>query len=203
MPFWKSSTPQPIPYLIVGLGNPGREYRNTRHNVGFMLLDRLAERLGITFARLESKSLVAKGSYQERRLILAKPQTYMNLSGQSVSSIARYYKVPPEHILLAFDDMDLPLGTLRMRPSGGSSGQKGMSSILQQLATQDVPRLRLGVGRPPGRMDPADYILQDFSGGELKLLGPTLDRAVDAVLVFVTQGLEAAMNQYNGTIEEN
>jgi PTH1 family peptidyl-tRNA hydrolase len=188
-------------YLIAGLGNPGREYRFTRHNAGFLLLDRLAERLETAFARLESKALLAKGEFQGQRLLLAKPHTYMNLSGQAVDSLRRYYKVPLEHLLVAFDDVDLPLGTIRIRPGGGSSGQKGMASIIERLGTQDFARLRLGIGRPPGRMQAADYVLQDFSSAEMEIFNHTLERAVQAALVFVTEGLEPAMNQFNGTLE--
>ncbi len=184
-------------YLIAGLGNPGAEYRRNRHNVGFMLLDRLAERLGLNFSRFESNALVAKGEVQGRRLILAKPRTYMNLSGQAIGALLRYYKVPLAHFMVAYDDVDLPLGTLRIRPAGGSAGQKGMISIIERLGTQDFPRLRIGIGRPPGRMDAADYVLQDFSAAEMEFLTPTLERAVDAVLTFLTEGLDAAMNKYN------
>ncbi len=199
-----SSTNQTLaPYLIVGLGNPGREYRETRHNIGFMLVDQLALRLGVSFTRLESKALVTKGEYQGRRLVLAKPHTYMNLSGSAVSSLVRFYKVPLANLLVAYDDVDLPLGTIRLRAEGGSAGQKGMASIIERLGTQDIPRLRLGIGRPPGRMDAAAYVLQPFKKDEAALLPALLERAVDAALVFVTSGLETAMNQYNGlAIEE-
>jgi PTH1 family peptidyl-tRNA hydrolase len=191
------------PYLIAGLGNPGREYRDTRHNIGFMLVDGLAQHLGVSISRLESKALVTKGEYQGRRLVLAKPQTYMNLSGSAVGSLVRFYKVPLQNLLVAYDDVDLPLGTIRLRAGGGSAGQKGMGSIIERLGTQDFPRLRLGIGRPPGRMEAADYVLQPFRKGELELLPELLERAVAAVLVFVTSGLETAMNQYNGmAIEE-
>lgn len=186
------------PYLISGLGNPGREYRENRHNVGFMVLDRLAARLGITFTRLESKALVTKTEYQGQRLVLAKPQTFMNLSGTSVGSLLRFYKVPIENLLVAYDDVDLPLGSLRIRPDGGSAGQKGMASIIERLGTDNFARLRVGIGRPPGQMDAAAYVLQDFSNQELEFLLPVVDRAVEAVFAFVTQGLNAAMNQYNG-----
>lgn len=186
------------PYLIAGLGNPGPEYRHNRHNVGFMLADRVAERLGVKFTRLESKALVTKGEHQGRRIVLAKPHTYMNLSGQAVGALVRFYKIPLANLLVAYDDVDLPLGTLRMRPGGGSAGQKGMASIIERLGTQDIPRLRLGIGRPPGRMEAADYVLQDFSAGEKEMLRMTLDRASEAALIFVVDGLEAAMNQYNG-----
>jgi PTH1 family peptidyl-tRNA hydrolase len=189
-----------FPYLIVGLGNPGPHYRYNRHNIGFMLADRLAERLGVKFSRLESKALVTKGEHQGRRIVLAKPQTFMNLSGQAVGALVRFYKVPLSNLLIAYDDVDLPLGTLRLRPGGGSAGQKGMASIIERLGTQEFPRLRLGIGRPPGRMDAADYVLQDFSAGERELLGPVLDRAAEAALVFVVEGLEAAMNRYNGAV---
>jgi PTH1 family peptidyl-tRNA hydrolase len=185
-------------YLIVGLGNPGAQYRYNRHNVGFMLADRLADRLGVKFTRLESKALVTKGEHEGRRIVLAKPHTFMNLSGQSVGALVRFYKAPLSNLLVAYDDVDLPLGTVRMRPDGGSAGQKGMASIIERLGTQEIPRLRLGVGRPPGRMDAADYVLQDFPAGEKELLQATLDRAADAALVFVMEGLEAAMNRYNG-----
>jgi PTH1 family peptidyl-tRNA hydrolase len=187
-------------YLIAGLGNPGPEYRHTRHNAGFLLLDRLAERLGVKFSRLESKALVTKGERDGRRIVLAKPQTYMNLSGQAVGALARFYKTPLTNLLVVYDEVDLPLGTLRLRAEGGSAGHKGMSSIIERLGTQQIARLRLGVGRPPGRMDAAAYVLRDFETGELDLLGLALDRGVEAVLTFVGEGLEAAMNRFNGSV---
>lgn len=186
-------------FLIIGLGNPGREYRQNRHNVGFMVLDRLAARLGQTFGRVEHHALIAKATHQGKRLILAKPQTYMNLSGVATAALLRFYKTPLGQFLVAYDDVDLPLGVLRLRPDGGSAGQKGMASIIERLGTQSFPRLRLGIGRPPGRMDAASYVLQDFTLAEREILEPTLERAVDAILVFVTEGLNAAMNRFNGT----
>lgn len=188
-------------YLIVGLGNPGREYKDNRHNMGFMVLDYLAVRLGTNFGRLQSHALIAKGEYQERRILLAKPQTYMNLSGQAVSSLARFYQVPLETMLVVYDDVDLPLGILRLRPDGGSAGQKGMRSIIERLGTEVIPRLRIGIGRPPGRMDAAAYVLQDFSRAEAELLPQILDRACEAALTFITRGLETAMNQYNPALD--
>jgi len=188
---------QPATLLIVGLGNPGREYRGTRHNVGFMLLDRLAEHLGVSFSRVESRSLVTKAEFLGSKLILVKPQTYMNLSGQAVSSLLRFYKVPLERLLVVYDDVDLPLGTLRLRPDGGSAGHKGMQSIIEKLGAQEFPRLRIGVSRPPGRMEAADYVLQDFSKAESELLQEVLRRGTEAVLAFVGEGIVAAMNQFN------
>lgn len=190
------------PYLIVGLGNPGREYRQNRHNVGFMVVDRLAERLGVSFSRLEQKALVTKTDHAGSRLILAKPQTYMNLSGQAAGALQRYYKVPLENLMVVYDDVDLPFGTLRLRFAGGSSGQKGMQSIIQRLGTQDFPRLRVGIDRPPGRMAAADYVLQDFSRDQEEMLPQITDEAADAILTFVREGLEAAMNQFNGPVAE-
>ncbi len=185
-------------YLITGLGNPGARFRQTRHNVGFMVMDRLARRLGVTFSRLESKALATKADYQGKRLVLAKPQTFMNLSGGPVNSLARYYKVAHENILVTYDEVDLPLGTLRLRPGGGSAGHKGMGSIIEKLGSQDFPRLRIGISRPPGRMEAADYVLQDFPEAEKNLLNITLEAAVDAILLFVSEGLDAAMNKFNG-----
>ena len=186
------------PFLITGLGNPGRKFERNRHNVGFMLLNRLSSRLGESFGSVESKALVVKSSYLGERVILVKPQTYMNNSGAAVSSLFHFYKVPLDNLLVAYDDVDLPLGILRLRPSGGSAGQKGMQSIIERLGTEEFPRLRIGTGRPPGRMEAADYVLQDFPNDETELLTETLDRAVEAVLTFLQYGLDRAMNSYNG-----
>lgn len=190
-----------FPFLIVGLGNPGREFSENRHNIGFMLLSALAQRLGVSFSRLESKALITKGIYRARRLILAKPQTFMNLSGQAVGALLRFYKVPQENLLVCYDDVDLPFGSLRLRPGGGSGGHKGVQSIIEQAGTQEFPRLRLGIGRPPGRMQAADYVLQDFSRQQSALLPEILDLGVEALLTFIVDGLESAMNQYNGMVE--
>ena len=186
------------PYLIAGLGNPGRKFEHNRHNVGFMLLNRLSEKLGERFGKVESRALVAKSTYHGERIILAKPQTFMNNSGSSVSSLVRFYKVPLENLLVAYDDVDLPIGSLRLRPSGGSAGQKGMQSIIEHLGTEEFPRLRIGTGRPPGRQEAADYVLQDFPAQDIELLEEALNRAVEAVLIFIQDGLERAMNLYNG-----
>jgi PTH1 family peptidyl-tRNA hydrolase len=191
------SMPDPGTYLIAGLGNPGREYRQTRHNIGFLLLDHLASKLNLTFSRVESKSLVTRGDTSGRRLLLVKPQTYMNLSGQAIGTLAHYYKVPQERILIVYDDVDLPFGLLRLRPAGGSGGHKGMISIIERLGTQEIPRMRMGIGRPPGRMDAADYVLQDFSAAETGELPGILERGVEAVFTFITLGMAAAMNRYN------
>lgn len=193
---------QSVPFLVVGLGNPGREYRETRHNIGFMVIDRLCIAMRTSLSRMQSKALVGVGSLEDRKVVVAKPQTFMNLSGQSVGGLVRFYKIPLGHLLVVHDDIDLPLGTLRLRPGGGSAGQKGMESIIQQLGTQDFPRLRMGVGRPPGQKNAADYVLQRFSKDELEILSLVLQRSEAAVRTFLGEGLTAAMNKYNGGLQE-
>jgi PTH1 family peptidyl-tRNA hydrolase len=188
-------------YLIVGLGNPGREYKDNRHNLGFMLIDRLSIRLNARLTRMQAKALVGSVIYAGNKIILAKPQTYMNLSGQSIHGLARFYKVSLENMLVAYDDLDLPFGTIRIRPGGGPGGQKGVASTIDRLGTKDFRRLRIGIGRPPGRMDPSDYVLQNFAQADLTLLSEILERAADATLTFVTDGLNAAMNKFNGEIQ--
>jgi len=185
------------PYLIVGLGNPEREYRGNRHNVGFMVLDQLADRLETSFSKVKMQALMTAIRWNDERLILIKPQTYMNLSGQAVSSFISFYKLPLEHLLVVYDDVDLPFETLRLKPNGGDAGQKGVRSIIQQLGTQQFPRLRVGIGRPPGRTPVSSYVLQDFSSAEKELLPIVLDQAASAVLHFIEHGLESAMTLYN------
>ena len=184
-------------YLLAGLGNPGREYRDTRHNIGFMVIDSFAARHNIKMNKVQNKAIVGSGFVGDARVILVKPQTYMNLSGQAVSALVRYYKVPLENLIVGHDDVDLPFLTIRMRPSGGSAGQKGMVSIIDQLGTQNFARLRMGIGRPPGQMDAASYVLQTFTKAEKDALEAFLDRAVEALYCFLTEGLEAAMNRFN------
>ena len=189
-------------FLLIGLGNPGREYKDTRHNFGFMLIDRLAVRLNARGMKVQSKAIVTNAIYEDRKLILAKPQTYMNLSGQSVQGLVNFYKIPLTNVMVLSDDLDIPFGTIRIRAAGGPGGQRGLSSVIESLATKDFPRLRLGIGRPPGRMDPANFILQNFSRDEMKSISEILDTAADAVLEFVKNGLNAAMNKFNGDVKE-
>ena len=190
-------------YLLVGLGNPGRQYKDTRHNFGFMLIDRIAVRLNARGMKVQSKAIVTNAIYEDRKLILAKPQTYMNLSGQSVQGLVHFYKIPLTNVMVLSDDLDIPFGTIRIRAAGGPGGQRGLSSVIENLGTKDFPRLRLGIGRPPGRMDPANFILQNFSRDEMKSISEILDAAADAVLEFVKNGLNAAMNKFNGSIESS
>jgi len=186
------------PLVIIGLGNPGRSYRRNRHNVGFMLVERLAHDLGLHFTRRQSKAQVASGRLGRRKAVLAKPQTFMNLAGGSVAPLARFFRVELPDLLVICDDLDLPLGTIRLRPGGGSAGHRGLRSIFEHLGSQDFPRLRIGVGRPPGRMDPSDYVLQDFSQAERPILDDALGRAADAIRTYAAEGIEAAMSRYNG-----
>jgi len=186
--------------LIAGLGNPGLQYRYTRHNAGFLVAQALADTLDIPLKRVKFRCQIGEGKLEGTPLIIAKPLTYMNDSGSAVSSLLHYFKVPLERLLVIHDDLDLPLGVLRLRPGGGSAGQRGVQSIADKLGTSAFPRLRFGIGRPPGRMDPADYVLEKFSASEQELLRMTLEQAAAAARAFIRDGLEKAMNQYNGEV---
>lgn len=191
------SEPEGKTFLIVGLGNPGKDYRETRHNIGFMTVDRIAERLGSSFTRTQSKALITDGRYQGQRIYLAKPQTFMNASGQAVGALLKFYKIPLKNLLVAYDDVDLPYETMRIKPSGGSAGHRGMKNIIQQLGTHEFPRLRLGVGRSYGSKQATDYVLKPFSKEESEFLSVYIDRAAEAALAYVTDGIQRAMTEYN------
>lgn len=188
-----------LKYLIVGLGNPGREYAFNRHNVGFMTVSRLAARHNTAFTRRQGKALITSLRLgDDRQVILAKPQTFMNLSGEAVAPLVKFFEIDLERLMVCYDDLDLPVGALRLRPDGGAGGQNGVKSIIQHLGTQNFPRLRLGIGRPPGRMDPAAYVLQDFRQPDDAIMEQTVDKAVEAIETFVKHGLATAMNKFNG-----
>ena len=188
--------------LIVGLGNPGAEHKLNRHNIGYMVIDKLAEDLGLSFSRMRFDALVVKDAFAGEPIVLAKPRTYMNLSGRAVAALARFYKLTPERILVAYDDVDLDFESVRLRPEGGSAGQKGMKSIITSLGTQAFPRLRMGIGRPPGRMGTPAYVLQDFSKEEREILPFVLDHGSRAIQSFVRDGIDQAMNQFNRRKDE-
>ncbi len=188
--------------LIVGLGNPGTRYAASRHNVGFCCLERLAVAHNLAFDKRQKRARVALGTVRGQRVILAQPQTFMNESGRAVVSLAHFYRVPLERLLVVYDDLDLPLGTVRLRPEGGSGGHKGIQSIIKHLGSQNFSRLRIGIGRPPGQMDPAAYVLQDFSAEEGLLVEETLERAVAAIETWLMEGIEAAMERYNRGVVE-
>jgi peptidyl-tRNA hydrolase, PTH1 family len=189
-------------YLIVGLGNPGKEFEPTRHNVGFRVVDELARRYGLAFGKKERKALSATGVILGKKVVLTKPQTYMNLSGEAVRSLVDFYKVDLPRILIVSDDLDIPLGTVRLRKSGSAGGQNGMKSVIQHLGTQDFNRLRFGIGRPPGKMQGKDYVLGVFKGDDAILAAQVLDRAADAVETWLVNGIELAMTRHNGSVDE-
>ena len=183
--------------LIVGLGNPGKKYAGNRHNAGFHCLDRLAEAYQLSFDGKRDKSELAKGRVAGRRAILAKPQTYMNDSGQAVGALARFFKVAPDDVLVIYDDLDLPQGVIRVRPRGTSGGHRGIASIIEHLGTHEFPRLRVGIGRPPGRMEPKAYVLQDFDGAERETMDEVYGRVLAAVESVIREGIKEAMNRFN------
>lgn len=186
--------------LIVGLGNPGRAHAFNRHNVGFMAVDKLALRAGIELRRVQSKAIVGSGRLADRPVILAKPQTFMNLSGEAVGALAGYYRIPPAAILVVYDELDIPFGVIRLREKGGAGGHNGMRSLIQHLGNE-FPRMRLGIGRPPGRMDAAAYVLQDFGRDELPRVSEMLSAAVEAIECFVCDGIDLTMSRFNGPVD--
>jgi PTH1 family peptidyl-tRNA hydrolase len=188
--------------LVVGLGNPGREYAQTRHNIGFQIVSRFAEKHRLGFSRMQNQALVATGRIGNVRAVLAKPQTWMNDSGRAVGPLARFYKVELARLLIVYDDLDRPIGSLRLRSEGGHGGHNGMRSIITRLGTQEFARLRVGIGRPPGRMDPAAYVLQPFTRDEEIVMDTARDRAVEAIECFLAEGIVAAMNKFNVKTDE-
>jgi PTH1 family peptidyl-tRNA hydrolase len=186
------------PYLVVGLGNPGSTYAGNRHNAGFMVVDLLAARMGARFASHRSRCDVVEGRFGAVRVVLARSRSYMNSSGGPVRAVAGYFKVPPARLVVVYDELDLPYGTLRLKFGGGDNGHNGLRSVSSALGTRDYYRVRFGVGRPPGRQDPADFLLRDFSSTERRDLPVYLDRAADAVQALLTRGLEPAQNAYHG-----
>ncbi len=187
-------------YLIVGLGNPGREHRLDRHNAGWMVLDVLAVRYNATFGKKQSKALLADFRMGSNKIILAKPQTYMNNSGEAVQPLAKFYNVPLENVLIIYDDLDIPVGAMRFRAKGSHGGQNGMRSIIQRLGTNEFPRLRIGIDRPPGRMPAAAYVLRPFDKQQQSIMEQVFIESADAVEHFVKNDIEQTMSRFNKTI---
>jgi peptidyl-tRNA hydrolase, PTH1 family len=190
------------PWLVVGLGNPGPEYAGNRHNVGAMVVDVLGERVGASFKRhkaraavLEGRLGVLPGGAPGPRVVLAKPSSYMNSSGGPVAGLARFYSVPPSRVVVVHDEIDIPFADIRLKLGGGEGGHNGLRSVTSSLGTKEYLRVRVGVGRPPGRMDAAEYVLRDFSGAERKVLGVLLEEAADAVELLLAKGLTDAQQQ--------
>ena len=187
-------------WLIVGLGNPGREYEKTRHNAGFRAMDILAQKLGCQPDKLKYQGLYCQATYQGKKLLLLKPQTFMNLSGRSVAPLAAFFKVPAKNIIVMFDDISLPPGRLRIRADGSAGGHNGIKSIIAELGNQDFPRVKIGVGaKPHPDFDLADWVLSAFTAQEEKALQPALERAADAALAIIDHGVPEAANRFNGS----
>lgn len=187
-------------WLIVGLGNPGSEYARTRHNCGFRALDILADKLGCKVDKGKFQGLYGQCTYRGKKLLLLKPQTYMNLSGRSVLQLSAYFHIPPQRIIVMFDDISLEPGRLRIRKDGSAGGHNGIKSIISELGSQDFPRVKIGVGsKPTPEYDLADWVLSSFSALEEKALAPALERAADAALCIMEQGVPEAANRYSGS----
>ena len=184
-------------FLVVGLGNPGPSYAGNRHNAGFMVADLLAERMGGRFKAHKGRADLVEGRLAGRRVVLAKPKCYMNESGGPVASLRDFFKVPVEHILVIHDELDIPWASLRLKRGGGDNGHNGLKSLTKSLGSKEYLRVRFGVGRPPGRQDPADFVLKDFSAAERKELPFHVDRAADAVEALMTGTLESAQNTFH------
>jgi PTH1 family peptidyl-tRNA hydrolase len=185
------------PGLVVGLGNPGPKYADTRHNVGFAVVERLAARAGARFKAHRGVADVAEGRLAGTRVVLARPRSYMNVSGGPVTSVARYYGVEPESLVVVHDDLDLGFGTIRLKRGGGEGGHNGLRSISQSLGTRDYLRARFGIGRPPGRQDPADFVLRRFSAAERTEVDLAVELCADAVEALLSDGLEPAQNRFH------
>lgn len=186
-------------WLIVGLGNPGENYARTRHNIGFRAIDRLAEQLGTKIDRAKFRGLYGQANYQGLKLILLKPQTFMNNSGLSVMDAARFYKLPAERVVVLFDDISLDVGRLRVRADGSAGGHNGIKSIIGGLNSQSFPRVKIGVGaKPHPDYELADWVLSNFTKDEETLLAPVIGRAADAALELITNGAQAAASRFNG-----
>jgi PTH1 family peptidyl-tRNA hydrolase len=184
-------------WLVAGLGNPGPEYAGTRHNAGQMVADLLAERMGARFKAHRSRNEIAEGRLAGVPVTLAKPRTYMNLSGGPVAALAAFYKIPAERIVVVHDELDIPFGSVRIKMGGGDNGHNGLRSVTQALGTNEYIRVRCGIGRPPGRMDAATYVLRDFSAAERKELPFVIDRWADAVEAVLSKGVAAAQNTFH------
>ena len=186
-------------WLVVGLGNPGPAYAGNRHNAGFMVVDELATRLGVRLKRDKSRAFVAAARLGGQPVTLAAPMTFMTVSGGPVASRRAFYKGPADRILMIHDELDLPFGTVRLKLGGGDNGHNGLRSVSSSLGTKDYLRLRVGIGRPPGRMDPADFVLRDFSAAERKELAEIIGRSADSAEVLIASGLAAAQNEFHTT----
>lgn len=188
-------------FLIVGLGNPGEEYEKSRHNVGFMVIDRLSARLGIALNATERESIWGESTAGARSLVLAKPLTYVNLSGQSTVELLRRFNTVPADLIVIHDDLDLPRGKIKLKREGGSGGHNGLKSIISCLGSRDFGRVRIGIGRPAGRQDPARFVLAPFTKRQWTEMDIALEQAAEAILAIISNGFEQAMNKFNKSLE--
>jgi len=186
-------------YLVVGLGNPGKEYESARHNIGFRVIDRISGDLKIKISKGQCQAIIGIGENAGHRIILAKPQTFMNLSGDSVSDLVKWYKIEKDHLIVVYDDLDLDIGTLRIRPKGNSGGHKGVESIISRLGTTEFIRIRIGIGKPSGNLeeDTSAYVLSKVPKEESEAIDQAILSAAEAVPLIMKESLEAAMNKYN------
>lgn len=196
----RNATPvQPVEWLVVGLGNPGKKYENTRHNTGFRVMDALCAKHNVRCDRARFQALTGEATLGGHRVLLVKPQTFMNLSGEAVKAAADFYKIPPEHILVMFDDISLPVGTLRIRPKGSAGGQNGVKNIIAQLGSDKFPRIKVGIGaKPHPDYDLADWVLSNVTADELPAMNDAVNRAVLAVSELIENGVPSATQKYNG-----
>lgn len=185
-------------FVIAGLGNPGTKYSDTRHNIGFIAVEYLSRKLNININKIRHKALVGEGYIGTEKVLLVKPQTYMNLSGESIMDVVDYYKLPSENLIVIYDDVDLEPGVLRIRPKGSSGSHNGMKSIIYLLNKDDFPRIRIGIGKQPDYMDLADYVTSKFLKDEIPIMAEAAERAADAAQEIVLKGIAAAMNKFNG-----
>lgn len=185
--------------IIVGLGNPGKQYADNRHNVGFHVVDKLAEKYGLKFNKMLNRGIAAIGDIEGHRVVLLKPQTFMNESGVCVSPTFKFYKTDPSNLMIIYDELDIPFAQLRLRKSGSAGGHNGMRSIISKIVTQDFPRLRVGIGRPPGRKDAATHVLEDFTRDEVIAMRDVHDRAIAGIVLWLNEGIDKAMNKVNGS----
>jgi peptidyl-tRNA hydrolase, PTH1 family len=198
MRLWWHRTPMADDrWLIAGLGNPGPGYANNRHNAGFMVADLLASRIGAAFKRDRARVQALSGKLGGQQVLVVKPMSSMNLSGGPITSAAAYYKIPAERIIAVYDELDLPFGTIRLKQGGGDNGHNGLKSVTGSLGSREYYRVRIGIGRPPGRQDPAKFVLSDFSAAERKEFPLIIDRAADAVEALLERGLAAAQNEFH------
>lgn len=184
-------------FVIIGLGNPGPRYANTRHNVGFDTIDLMADKYGIKVTKLKHKALSGDGTIEGHRVILVKPQTFMNLSGECVREIIEWYRAPLTNVIIIYDDIDIALGKVRVRPKGSSGSHNGMRSVLYHVQSEDFPRVRIGIGKPPEGWQLADYVLGRFGDDDKKIVSDSISKAAEAAAAIIKSGVEAAMNKYN------